>query len=402
MIQTIKYPSLSGSTNNDFGLGIGGLICQNHTERRRPSSPLNRVQSAEILMASVRLTNVSRRFTRNFHALRNISFEVKDREVVTVLGPSGCGKSTLLRIIAGLDQPSSGEIWIGPQRVNDIPARSRNVAMVFQSYALYPHMSCYENLALNLVLKKMSRSEIDRRVHETAQMLEIEDLLGKKPRELSGGQRQRVAVGRALIRNPKVFLFDEPLSNLDALLRERVRHELKGLFARVQATVIYVTHDQVEAMTLADRTIVLNEGVIQQIGNPETLYRTPKNLFVASFIGSPAMNLMDGIMDSGKLRIGTQTFFTGHGFSGPVKIGIRPEAIRMNGSIAATVALIENLGSRFLIEAKMDGYSLMVLSEERPNSDSILLQIDPKDIHVFDQNTGENFRPDPDGDTVRP
>lgn len=353
-------------------------------------------------MASVRLTNVSRRFSRDFHALQNISFEVTDREVVTVLGPSGCGKSTLLRIIAGLDQPSSGEIWIGPQQVNNIPARSRNVAMVFQSYALYPHMSCYENLALNLMLKKMPRQEIDRRVHETAQMLEIEDLLAKKPRELSGGQRQRVAVGRALIRNPKVFLFDEPLSNLDALLRERVRHELKSLFARVQATVIYVTHDQVEAMTLADRTIVLNKGVIQQIGNPETLYRAPRNLFVASFIGSPAMNLIDGTLESGKLRIGTQTFITGHGFSGPVKIGIRPEAIRMNGSIAATVALIENLGSRFLIEAKVDGYSLMVLSEKRPDSDSILLQIDPKDIHVFDKNTGENFRPDPDGDTVHP
>ncbi len=353
-------------------------------------------------MASVRLSKVSRRFPQNFYALKEISFEVKDREVVTILGPSGCGKSTLLRIIAGLDQPTSGEIRIGDRQVNGIPARSRNIAMVFQSYALYPHMNCYENLALNLVLKKTPRGEIDRRVRETAQMLEIEDLLLKKPRELSGGQRQRVAVGRALIRNPQVFLFDEPLSNLDAILREKVRHELKALFSRIRATVIYVTHDQMEAMTLADRTIVLDRGMIQQIGNPESLYHAPRNLFVASFIGSPAMNLVDATMKAGDFQIGPQTISTGLRFSGAAKIGIRPEAIKMNGAIAATVTLTENLGSRFLIETKVDGYSLMVLSEERPPSGTLRLHIDPKDIHVFDKDTGESLRHRPDGDTMHP
>jgi sn-glycerol 3-phosphate transport system ATP-binding protein len=348
-------------------------------------------------MASVRLANVSRRYPGGFHALKDISFEVKDREVVTVLGPSGCGKSTLLRIIAGLDQPSSGEIWIGNRQVNSIPARSRDVAMVFQSYALYPHMSCFENLALNLVLKKTPRSEIDRRVRETARLLEIGELLDKRPRELSGGQRQRVAVGRALIRNPQVFLFDEPLSNLDAMLREKVRHELKSLFARIQATVIYVTHDQVEAMTLADRTIVLDRGVVQQTGSPDILYREPKNLFVASFIGSPAMNRVDRTLHSGDFQIGAQLFSTGLAFSGPVTIGVRPEAIKMSGAISANVALVENLGSRYLIEAQLDDCSLMVLSDEVPSSNTLALDINPGDIHVFDKNTGESLRHNSDG-----
>jgi ABC-type sugar transport system ATPase subunit len=353
-------------------------------------------------MASIRLENVSRCFSHHFHALTGVTFEIRDREVLTVLGPSGCGKSTLLRLIAGLDQPSSGEVWIGDRMVNNVPARSRDVAMVFQSYALYPHMNCYENLALNLVLRKIPRDEIDRRVRETAQLLEIADLLEKKPRELSGGQRQRVAVGRALIRNPKIFLFDEPLSNLDALLRERVRHELKALFARLKATVIYVTHDQVEATTLADRTVVLDHGRIQQIGSPEVLYRKPNNLFVASFIGSPAMNLLDATLKEGVLRMGQQSISTGIAYSGPVTIGIRPEAIKIGEGIPASISLIENLGARFLIETKMEGHSLMVLSGERPNSDSIALHVDSRDIHVFDKNTGESLRHIADSPVGRP
>lgn len=353
-------------------------------------------------MASVRLVNVSRRFSRNFFALKDISFDIRNREVVTVLGPSGCGKSTLLRIIAGLDQPSAGEVWIGDQQVTCVPARSRDVAMVFQSYALYPHMTCYENLALHLMLTKTPRVEIDRRVHDTARMLEITELLDKRPRELSGGQRQRIAVGRALIRQPKVFLLDEPLSNLDAILRERVRHELKALFSKLEATVVYVTHDQVEATTLADRTIILDRGKIQQVGSPETLYGKPANLFVASFVGSPAMNLFDGTVEAGVLRIGTQTISTGLPFSRPVKIGIRPEAIKTHGDIPATVALVENLGSRFLINTLVDGNSLMVLSAEHPKSDSIKLHIDPGDIHVFDKDTGENLRNHFDSCTVDP
>jgi ABC-type sugar transport system ATPase subunit len=343
-------------------------------------------------MASVRLINVSRRFSKETEALKNISFDIKDREVTTVLGPSGCGKSTLLRLIAGLDRPSTGEIWIGDRRVDTIPARDRDVAMVFQSYALYPHMSCYENLALNLMLKKNPPNEIDRRVHHTAQLLEIEDLLDKKPRELSGGQRQRVAVGRALIRNPKVFLFDEPLSNLDAILREKVRHELKSLFAKIHATVLYVTHDQVEATTLADRTVVLNRGTVQQISNPETLYNNPQNLFVASFVGSPSMNLFDATLDEGIFRLGNLKIETGYKISRPVRIGIRPESIKFDGIIRARVVLIENLGARFLVETRVEDTVLMVLSEQRPESDFITLRIDSGDIHVFDKITGESLR----------
>jgi ABC-type sugar transport system ATPase subunit len=353
-------------------------------------------------MASVRLINVSRRFSKENEALKNISFDIKDREVTTVLGPSGCGKSTLLRLIAGLDRPSSGEIWIGDRRVDTVPARDRDVAMVFQSYALYPHMSCYENLALNLMLKKNPRDEIDRRVRHTAQLLEIDDLLDKKPRELSGGQRQRVAVGRALIRNPKVFLFDEPLSNLDAILREKVRHELKSLFARIHATVLYVTHDQVEATTLADKTVVLNRGTVQQISNPETLYSNPQNLFVASFVGSPSMNLFDATLNEGTFLLGNLKIETGLKISSPVRIGIRPESIKFNGRIRAKVVLIENLGARFLVETRIEDTSLMVLSEQRPESDTLTLRIDPGDIHVFDKITGKSLRCSSAGSTGNP
>jgi len=351
-------------------------------------------------MASVRLENVSRVFSNGNYALRNVTFEIKDREVVTVLGPSGCGKSTLLRIIAGLDRQTAGDVWIGDRQANTMPARSRDVAMVFQSYALYPHMSCYENLALNLRMRKVPRAEIEHRVHETARLLDIEDLLEKRPRELSGGQRQRVAVGRALIRSPQVFLFDEPLSNLDALLRERVRHELKELFARIHATVLYVTHDQTEATTLADRTVVLDSGVVQQIGEPETLYRMPKNLFVACFIGSPMMNLLDKTLESGVFQIGPRVVDTGLFLSGAVRIGIRPEAIRIGKGVVAEVALVENLGARFLIEARIEGNSLMVLSQERPSSTHVELSMDPRDIHVFDKDTGESLRYGIDGNIV--
>lgn len=353
-------------------------------------------------MASVKLVKVTRSFSKGSNALSDINFEVKDREVVTVLGPSGCGKSTLLRIIAGLDQPTSGEVWIGDRLSTYIPASSRDVAMVFQNYALYPHMNCYENLSLNLVLKKVPAAEIERRVNETSAMLEIGDLLQKKPRELSGGQRQRVALGRALIRNPKVFLFDEPLSNLDAVLRERVRHELKDLFTRIEATVIYVTHDQVEATTLADRTIVLDRGVIQQADSPDALYRTPANIFVASFVGSPAMNLLDVTLESGSARIGDHRMETGFLFDGPARIGIRPEAVKVGRGMRGAVGLVENLGARFLVETRIGGTSIMVLTDEHPRSDWIELHIDPRDIHVFDKETGKNLRLGMDGSSHNP
>jgi ABC-type sugar transport system ATPase subunit len=280
-------------------------------------------------MSSIRLHRVSKTFAKDFRALSEVSFEVFEREMVTVVGPSGCGKSTLLRLIAGLDSPTTGTVEIGGQVVNNVPAQRRNIAMVFQSYALYPHMTCFENLALNLRLKKIPRQDIESRVRETAQRLEIEDILTKKPRELSGGQRQRVAVGRALIRNPQAFLFDEPLSNLDALLRERVRHELKELFKAIKATVVYVTHDQVETMTLADRVVVLQDGKVQQIGIPEELYKKPANRFVASFIGSPSMNLFESQVTEGTFRLGPKPVKTRLDWSGQAILGIRPEDIKL-------------------------------------------------------------------------
>jgi ABC-type sugar transport system ATPase subunit len=341
-------------------------------------------------MAVIQLRNLTRKFG-SVTAVDGVSMDIRDREVVTVVGPSGCGKSTLLRIIAGLDQASSGELFIDGEPVNDVPTRQRNIAMVFQSYALYPHMTCYENMALNLRLKKLSSKEIAKRVEETARTLEVDDLLTKRPRELSGGQRQRIAVARALIRNPRAFLFDEPLSNLDALLRERVRHELKELFHKVHATVVYVTHDQVEALTLADRVVVLDKGRVQQIGTPDELYRFPTNRFVASFIGSPSMNLFEAQLHQGRFELGSETIDTGLNFSGSADAGIRPEAIRLGGNIPATVTWVESLGLHALIGLRVGTLSLNALVTERPATDSVGISFDAKEVHVFEKNSGSNI-----------
>lgn len=341
-------------------------------------------------MPAIRIDHISRSFG-GFNALDDVSLEIQDSETVTIVGPSGCGKSTLLRVVAGLEQPTAGEIWIDDQMVNDVPTRLRNIAMVFQSYALYPHMTCYENLALNLRLKGVPAQEIEQLVRETARTLDIEGLLNKRPKQLSGGQRQRVAVGRALIRKPRVFLFDEPLSNLDALLRERVRHELKELFHRINATVIYVTHDQVEALTLADRVVVLNHGRIQQVGTPEELYQRPNNRFVASFIGSPSMNLIEAKLDRGCFRFASASLETGLDLSGPVDVGIRPESIRMQAGTAATILWIENLGLQFLIGLQVDAVRLTALSPQRPAASTVNISVDPRDIHVFEKDSGSSF-----------
>jgi ABC-type sugar transport system ATPase subunit len=343
-------------------------------------------------MAAIRLQDVSKHYSRDTQALRGVSFEVAAKEVVTIVGPSGCGKSTLLRIVAGLDSSTAGTVEIGGRVVNDVPARERNIAMVFQSYALYPHMTCAENLALNLKLKKVRRAEIERRVAETARLLEIEDLLGRLPRDLSGGQRQRVAVGRALIRNPQAFLFDEPLSNLDAQLRERVRHELKDLFRKLAATAVYVTHDQVEAMTLADRIVILDRGVVQQIGTPEDVYRRPANRFVASFIGSPAMNFFEARITGGAFSLAGERVPTELAWTGDAVVGLRPEHISVAESgVPATVRWVEHLGGQYLVGVDAQGTALSVTAGRRPSSETVRLRVDAEHIHVFDKNSGANL-----------
>ena len=373
-------------------------------------------------MAAIEIQGVSKRFERQAQAgreelrtlaLDEVSCEFRDGEVVTVVGPSGCGKSTLLRIIAGLETPTSGEVLMDGKSVTSLPARERNVAMVFQSYALYPHMTCYENLALNLELRKVNRAEIDARVHKMARTLEIEELLQKRPGELSGGQRQRVAVGRALIRDPHAFLLDEPLSNLDAALRERVRHELKELFRTLSATVIYVTHDQIEAMTLADRVVILNAGRIQQTGTPEQVYSQPANQFVASFIGSPSMNFLDAELRGGEFSFGGGTIATGTSIAGPVTVGLRPEDLEIappeSGPVKASVRWVEHLGAQYLVglnvEAETGELLLTATTRQQPEGD-VSIRIAPEKIHLFaathknhggtnekqDEESGENLR----------
>ena len=244
-------------------------------------------------MASLSLKNVCKVYPNGFVAVKDFNLEIADQEFIIFVGPSGCGKSTTLRMIAGLEEISSGELWIGDKMVNDVEPKDRDIAMVFQNYALYPHMSVYDNMAFGLKLRKVPKAEIDKAVHEAAKILDIEHLLDRKPKALSGGQRQRVAMGRAIVRSPKVFLMDEPLSNLDAKLRVQMRVEISKLHKRLQTTIIYVTHDQTEAMTLGTRIVVLKDGIIQQVDTPQNLYNTPNNIFVAGFIGSPQMNLID-------------------------------------------------------------------------------------------------------------
>lgn len=318
-------------------------------------------------MASVFLKAVSK-FYNKVAAVDHLTLEIQDHEFIVFVGPSGCGKSTTLRMIAGLEEVSSGEIYIGNRLVNDVPPRDRDVAMVFQNYALYPHMTVYDNLAFGLKLRKVSRPEIQRRIQNAAKILSIESLLSRKPKALSGGQRQRVAVGRAIVRQPAVFLFDEPLSNLDAKLRVQLRTEIARLHHRLEATMIYVTHDQVEAMTLGDRIAVMRDGRIQQIDTPLNLYARPKNRFVAEFIGSPAMNILTGqIVQNGRLQFRCGEFALPipelqqralARYNGKrVMLGIRPENIRFDraetGSsdtgIRARVELVEPMGNETFV-----------------------------------------------------
>lgn len=295
-------------------------------------------------MGSVAIKHVGKHYG-TFEAIKDISFDIEDGEFVILVGPSGCGKSTLLRMIAGLEDITSGDIEIGNRVVNDLAPKDRDIAMVFQNYALYPHMTVRQNMAFSLKLSRVPAPEIDQKVRRAASILSIESLLDRLPKQLSGGQRQRVAMGRAIVRNPEVFLFDEPLSNLDAKLRVQMRSEIKELHQRLGTTTVYVTHDQIEAMTMADKIVVMRDGVIEQIGSPLELYDQPQNMFVAGFIGSPSMNLIPGEFSAGtfsndEMRVSIANQWSGKGF-----LGIRPEHLRLSETgIPAKVVVVEPTG----------------------------------------------------------
>ena len=344
-------------------------------------------------MAGVRLEKVTKRFGRT-EVIRDVDLEVADGEFLVVVGPSGCGKSTVLRLIAGLEEVTSGRIWIGGKDVTNLPPAKRGVSMVFQSYALYPHMDAYKNIAFGLQMSGTSGETVDQRVRRVAEMLQISDLLHRKPRELSGGQRQRVAIARAIVREPQVFLFDEPLSNLDAALRAQTRLEIARLHDELKTTMIYVTHDQLEAMTLADRIVLLNAGRIEQAGKPIELYRRPQTRFVAEFIGSPRMNILPVTIEAGVaiLPSGDRVPVSSQ-FSGPADLGIRPENISLvapedPGAIRARVLHVEELGeSRIIHAALSDGPTLSVRypSDARAphKGDAIALCLHPEHLHLF-------------------
>ena len=364
-------------------------------------------------MASLSLTNVCKVYPNGFEAVKDFNLEVEDQEFIIFVGPSGCGKSTTLRMIAGLEEISSGELKIDGRVVNDVEPKDRDIAMVFQNYALYPHMTVYDNMAFGLKLRKVPKDQIDKMVREAAKILDLEKLLDRKPKALSGGQRQRVAMGRAIVRNPKVFLMDEPLSNLDAKLRVQMRSEIASLHNRLKATIIYVTHDQTEAMTLGTRIVVLKDGVIMQVDSPQKLYNEPNNLFVAGFIGSPQMNFIDAVCKVEGERV-TLNFektsvvlppakakkLIDGGYNGKtVVMGIRPEDIgdsqieieaHKDAVFETDVTGYELLGSEVLLYFNVAGTAMTAKVDSRTTArmgDHITLAIDPEKIHCFDKET---------------
>lgn len=329
--------------------------------------------------------------------LDNINIETKDGELVVILGPSGCGKSTLLRLIAGLENPDEGEIWIGDRRVDNLPPRKRNVALVFQNYALYPHMSIKQNLAFPLKVAKINKKEIHERVLATATMIGLSDRLESRPAELSGGQRQRVALGRAIIRKPDLYLLDEPLSNLDADLRHKMRRELVEIQRRLGTTTIYVTHDQTEALTMADRLVVIDNGKIRQIGTTKEIYNKPTDIFVASFIGTPKINLIDGFISNGTIKpFNLSTIFVPSDYnSREVTIGIRPEDIFLDkdSKLQGQITSVEYLGDRSLLTIKYSDYFLVLSTEPQKYTigDNITFSIKPEKAFLFHKETGVCF-----------
>jgi multiple sugar transport system ATP-binding protein len=351
-------------------------------------------------MADVRFQDVSKRYGP-VSVIEDLNLQIQDREFMVLVGPSGCGKSTALRMIAGLEDISSGSIQIGGRVVNDLPPKNRDIAMVFQSYALYPHMTVRENLEFGLRIRKMPRSEMDALVTDTARILGIEQLLDRKPKELSGGQRQRVAVGRAIVRQPAVFLFDEPLSNLDAKLRVQMRAEITKLQQRLQTTCVYVTHDQIEAMTMGHRIAVMNAGRIQQVGTPLEVYERPANLFVAKFIGTPPMNVLRARIADGRLRANgiDLPLPQRKGLSGTeVYVGIRPEHLRDQpggtARLQGTVEMVEPLGHEVIVHSRI-GDELMVAALDTQRiprvGEPIDLQVEIDKVHLFDADTEQRL-----------
>ena len=358
-------------------------------------------------MASIEIANVRKDFGA-VPVLKGVDLSIASGEFAVLVGPSGCGKSTLLRLIAGLEDASSGDVHIDGRRVNDLPPRDRDIAMVFQSYALYPHMNVRDNMAYSLKLKRTPAARIAEAVGGAAAKLGLEALAGRKPRELSGGQRQRVAMGRAIVRNPKAFLFDEPLSNLDARMREQMRFEIRKLHRDLGATSVYVTHDQIEAMTMADRIVAMNAGIIQQVGTPLELYDDPANMFVAGFIGSPAMNFLDARARRGEhgiaITVGGTAFCTlpqslSLPEDGHVKVGIRPERIRIGAiggeGVDAAVDMVETTGAASVAHLDLAGQPLKVFTTERlqfAQGQRVPLAFDTGHVCLFDGASGDRLR----------
>ncbi|HEV7257866.1 MAG TPA: sn-glycerol-3-phosphate ABC transporter ATP-binding protein UgpC [Bosea sp. (in: a-proteobacteria)] len=354
-------------------------------------------------MASVQIADVRKAYGAT-QVIHGVDIDIDDGEFVILVGPSGCGKSTLLRMIAGLENISGGEIRIGPRVVNDVPPKERDIAMVFQNYALYPHMTVADNMAFSMKLRKAPKAEIDERVGKAAGILGLDKLLDRYPRQLSGGQRQRVAMGRAIVRDPQVFLFDEPLSNLDAKLRVQMRTEIKELHQRLKTTTVYVTHDQIEAMTMADKIVVMHDGIVEQMGAPLELYDRPANLFVAAFIGSPSMNLLKG-------TITAAGFETDDGKGGKMLwpigshpadsngkaavLGIRPEHIKLDpNGLQAEVVVVEPMGSETQVVVRCGGQSLTCVFRERITAgpgENLGITPDTNVTHLFDAGTGKRI-----------
>jgi multiple sugar transport system ATP-binding protein len=366
-------------------------------------------------MAELKLDNIYKIYDNKVTAVEDFNLHIQDKEFIVFVGPSGCGKSTTLRMIAGLEEISKGDFYIDGKRVNDVPPKDRDIAMVFQNYALYPHMTVYDNMAFGLKLRKFPKDEIDRRVQEAAKILGLEPYLDRKPKALSGGQRQRVALGRAIVRDAKVFLMDEPLSNLDAKLRVQMRAEIAKLHRRLDTTTIYVTHDQTEAMTMATRLVVMKDGIIQQVGAPKEVYENPENVFVGGFIGSPSMNFFTGKLEEGKftnnnssiaIPEGKMKVLRAQGYVGKdIILGVRPEDLHdepvfidasQGATVKATVEVSELTGAETMIYSQFEGQDFVARVDSRTDvtpGQVIELAFDMNKVHFFDADTESRIRP---------